>query len=231
MLVFLRILEYYSGILFLTTNRVGSFDDGFRSRIHLTLYYPDLTARQTTKIWKTNIRRIEQLSDERTRTGRPGIGIERKKILKWSKKERKQKGKKGMRWNGRQIRNSFQTALALAEFEAQSSGKEVEITQKHFEKIADAINEFDRYLLHTHGDSEEKWARRRGERAESFDRKKSEREQASELTDSSESSSSDEEERDKPDSEDDKRKKKKKSAEKKSKEKKRKQKDSESSSE
>jgi len=36
--VFLRILEYYSGILFLTTNRVGTIDEAFKSRIHVSLY-------------------------------------------------------------------------------------------------------------------------------------------------------------------------------------------------
>ena len=41
--VFLRTLEYYSGILFLTTNRVGALDPAFKSRIHISLYYPNLT--------------------------------------------------------------------------------------------------------------------------------------------------------------------------------------------
>jgi hypothetical protein len=36
--VFLRVLEYYSGILFLTTNRVGTIDEAFKSRIHISLY-------------------------------------------------------------------------------------------------------------------------------------------------------------------------------------------------
>ncbi|CEN62310.1 Putative AAA family ATPase [Aspergillus calidoustus] len=38
--VFLRVLEYYSGILFLTTNRVGNMGEAFESRIHINLYYP-----------------------------------------------------------------------------------------------------------------------------------------------------------------------------------------------
>lgn len=38
--VFLRSLEYYAGVLFLTTNRVGSIDQAFKSRIHLSVYYP-----------------------------------------------------------------------------------------------------------------------------------------------------------------------------------------------
>lgn len=36
--VFLRVLEYYSGILFLTTNRVGTIDEAFKSRIQISLY-------------------------------------------------------------------------------------------------------------------------------------------------------------------------------------------------
>jgi hypothetical protein len=39
LIVFLRVLEYYSGILFLTTNRVGIMDEAFKSRIHVSLYY------------------------------------------------------------------------------------------------------------------------------------------------------------------------------------------------
>jgi hypothetical protein len=31
LLVFLRVLEYYAGILFLTTNRVGDFDEALAS--------------------------------------------------------------------------------------------------------------------------------------------------------------------------------------------------------
>ena len=38
--VFLRVLEYYAGILFLTTNRIGDFDEAFTSRIHMRLFYP-----------------------------------------------------------------------------------------------------------------------------------------------------------------------------------------------
>lgn len=41
--VFLRVLEYYAGILFLTTNRIGGFDEAFASRIHMSLHYPQLT--------------------------------------------------------------------------------------------------------------------------------------------------------------------------------------------
>ncbi|CAF9918061.1 MAG: hypothetical protein HETSPECPRED_003648 [Heterodermia speciosa] len=58
--VFLRVLEYYSGILFLTTNRVGAFDQAFRSRIHMSLFYPRLDEDKTIKIWKMNLARARK---------------------------------------------------------------------------------------------------------------------------------------------------------------------------
>jgi len=59
-LVFLRVLEYYDGLLFLTTNRPGALDEAFKSRIHLTLYYPPLDLQQTVDIWKMNIDRLRK---------------------------------------------------------------------------------------------------------------------------------------------------------------------------
>lgn len=40
--IFLRQLEYFQGIMFLTTNRVDNMDAAFESRIHLTLQYNEL---------------------------------------------------------------------------------------------------------------------------------------------------------------------------------------------
>jgi hypothetical protein len=41
--IFLRKLEYYRGLLFLTSNQGIQFDDAILSRIHLTIEYEDLT--------------------------------------------------------------------------------------------------------------------------------------------------------------------------------------------
>jgi AAA+ superfamily predicted ATPase len=38
--VFLRLLEYYTGVLFMTTNRVDAIEPAILSRIHLTIEYP-----------------------------------------------------------------------------------------------------------------------------------------------------------------------------------------------
>lgn len=53
--IFLRTLEYYEGILFMTTNRVDNIDAAFQSRIHVSLEYPDLTAEARAKIWRNFI--------------------------------------------------------------------------------------------------------------------------------------------------------------------------------
>jgi len=49
--IFLRTLEYYEGILFMTTNRVDNIDAAFQSRIHVSLEYPDLTPSSRRQIW------------------------------------------------------------------------------------------------------------------------------------------------------------------------------------
>ncbi|KAI8945831.1 hypothetical protein F4801DRAFT_597344 [Xylaria longipes] len=58
--VFLHILEYYAGVLFLTTNRLGDFDEAFASRIHMSLHYPDLDQDSTRKVFELNLERIRK---------------------------------------------------------------------------------------------------------------------------------------------------------------------------
>lgn len=50
--IFLRTLEYYEGILFLTTNRLSNIDGAFQSRIHISMQYPNLAAESRKAIWK-----------------------------------------------------------------------------------------------------------------------------------------------------------------------------------
>jgi SpoVK/Ycf46/Vps4 family AAA+-type ATPase len=89
--VFLRVLEYYAGILFLTTNRVGSFDEAFQSRIHISLYYPPLTPYTALEIWGKNLDRLAR---------RDTLEIDREGILEYGRKHFKT-----TKWNGRQVRN------------------------------------------------------------------------------------------------------------------------------
>lgn len=60
LLVFLNNLEYYQGILFLTTNRVGVFDEAFASRIHISMWYPGFDNQTRVKVWKSMIARLQR---------------------------------------------------------------------------------------------------------------------------------------------------------------------------
>lgn len=50
--ILLRMLEYQSGIIFLTTNRVSDFDTALFSRVHVTLKFEQLSVEHCRFIWK-----------------------------------------------------------------------------------------------------------------------------------------------------------------------------------
>ena len=91
--VFLRHLEYYRGVLFLTTNRDFAFDEAFCSRISVFLCYKNLTEIQRNAIWRNIL----------GRSGMTNIPSE-EDIAKFARYE----------FNGREIRNVMQTALTVA---------------------------------------------------------------------------------------------------------------------
>lgn len=51
--IFLRLLEYHNGVLFLTTNRLSCIDEAFSSRISVALHYSDLDENARRQIWAT----------------------------------------------------------------------------------------------------------------------------------------------------------------------------------
>jgi AAA+ superfamily predicted ATPase len=59
--VFLKQLEYFQGILFLTSNRVGVFDPAIRSRIHLALQYRAPDQERRSLLWQ---QKLEELPKE-----------------------------------------------------------------------------------------------------------------------------------------------------------------------
>lgn len=97
--VFLRSLEYYAGILFLTTNRVGGIDPAFKSRIHLSLFYPRLRKDETIKLYKVFIQRAK---DEQARLGSNTFKIDKKQIIDFAKRHYREMDREGLgTWNGR----------------------------------------------------------------------------------------------------------------------------------
>jgi hypothetical protein len=101
--VFLRELEQYQGIMFLTTNRIGTFDDAFLSRIHVGLLYKALTDDDREKIWQTHFDRLEAEKRE------PAVSVHADAVAyvtgNWKKNGKIQEDLLTIQWNGREIRN------------------------------------------------------------------------------------------------------------------------------
>lgn len=82
--------------------------------------------------------------------------VEAEDIYDYARRHYKDLHKKGKTtWNGRQIKNAFQTAIALAEFDANKTGAEKPVlTLEHFKVVAQASEDFDDYLCRVHGGTE-----------------------------------------------------------------------------
>ena len=60
--VFLRQLEYFQGVMILTTNRVTVFDEAVQSRIHLGIKYDQLSKKAKAEIWTAFIAQANKVS-------------------------------------------------------------------------------------------------------------------------------------------------------------------------
>jgi SpoVK/Ycf46/Vps4 family AAA+-type ATPase len=109
----LRHLEYYRGIMFLTTNRIKAFDEAFLSRIHVALHFDELSQTSKEQVWAAFLNKVRaditeaQISD-----------LARRNV------------------NGRQIKNAVRTAQSLA------VGRGEKLAFGHFVETLDAMNEF-----------------------------------------------------------------------------------------
>jgi len=64
--IFLRLLEYHQGIIFLTTNRAKNLDQAFHSRITLTIKYDALDDVARQKVWVNLLKAAELEIDEKS---------------------------------------------------------------------------------------------------------------------------------------------------------------------
>jgi len=152
--VFLRVLEYYEGIMFLTTNRVETFDPAFQSRIHISIDYPELSSDSRRLVWANFLKQHDVAQTTARKKGplKTAIdsadvddGDEKAKQKAAKDKERKEKEAKIlhekrtlphcisdrdlnslslMQMNGRQIKNILKTAQLLASKREQGLNKE-----------------------------------------------------------------------------------------------------------
>jgi SpoVK/Ycf46/Vps4 family AAA+-type ATPase len=92
--VFLRLLEYYSGIMILTKNRVNSIDTAFESRVDITLSYNRLTETDRKQVWQNFLATFEA---DTVNIGEADLI----KLVRWD-------------FNSRQIKSAIKTARILA---------------------------------------------------------------------------------------------------------------------
>lgn len=118
----LRVLEYFKGILIMTTNRVMTFDVAMLSRCHYAVNFKSLTLNQEKEIWQGY---VDQLTDENS--------SRKSDIQRWVN----QITKKQTNLSGREIRNLFTTAQTLAQAEPDKK-----ILKKHLERVYDQLSEF-----------------------------------------------------------------------------------------
>ncbi|KAI0438386.1 hypothetical protein F4803DRAFT_101354 [Xylaria telfairii] len=161
--VFLRVLEYYNGLLFLTTNRVGTIDEAFKSRIHMSLYYPPLDKTQTRDIFRLNIVKLREIEAQRHEmTGEPPLDIKEAQIIDFAGKHFEDNARSTGCWNGRQIRNAFQIASSLAHHNytiqtesARELGQQPPaapvLDRGLFEKVQMSTQSFDRHMMDSKG--------------------------------------------------------------------------------
>lgn len=150
--VFLRALEYYDGILILTSNRVGHFDEAFKSRIQLAIRYKPLDRDQRTEIWKNFIRRLETLQEDDI-----DFADLKDHVPELAKKE----------MNGREIRNVITTGRQFVKWKRQQPHGENCLLNYDMLNgdVLQPVAEFDEYLGELYGgNSSEQLARQDGKR-------------------------------------------------------------------
>ncbi|PSN73728.1 hypothetical protein BS50DRAFT_629714 [Corynespora cassiicola Philippines] len=136
--------------------RVGRFDEAFTSRIHVAIGYDRLDDKARLKIWE-NL--FEKFKDDAKHGG--------KKIL--VDQDAKQFVEKNvdlrdLQWNGREIRNAFQTAVALAMYDHRktfdvnkddsddSEPSYPTVEEKHLKQVVNLSTAFKKYMRSTRHD-------------------------------------------------------------------------------
>lgn len=116
-------IRYFRGILFLTTNRVRTFDEAFLSRIHVSLRYHDLDATAKRQIWVAFVKKTH---------ANQGLPVSENAGL--SDKELGDLGDRDV--NGRQIKNVVKTATSVANDRNEILG------YKHLVQVLEILDQF-----------------------------------------------------------------------------------------
>lgn len=120
--VFLKELEYFSGIVFLTTNRLASFDAAMKSRIHLALRFESPGIKTREQLWLQVLRGVP--------AAEMGIDDVDEAVESVLQEE----------MNGREISNAVNTARTIARHEKER------LQLRHIEMVVEVRHDFDKSL-------------------------------------------------------------------------------------
>ncbi|KAI9655727.1 MAG: hypothetical protein M1821_005162 [Bathelium mastoideum] len=146
--VFLRQMEYFKGVFFLTTNRVGHIDDAFLSRVAVIIGYDPLSDERRARIWNGFFAKLQKDMERRKQEGsKPIIQVSKyaKQYVLYDEEI------KALEWNGREIRNALQTAISLARYRAsrEAGGTDdevVDVEVDHFKSVMRMSKSFRGYM-------------------------------------------------------------------------------------
>ena len=135
--VFLRKLEYYKGIMLLTTNRVRDFDEAVQSRIHIGVKYSPLGVDTRKAIWRSFLERAK------TENGNAAYSDKQVNILAKHSLNGRQASVPGtLEWSYfadtvAQIKNAVRSAHAIA------SSDGTHLCYSHLENVLEVGKEFE----------------------------------------------------------------------------------------
>ncbi|KAJ4383387.1 hypothetical protein N0V86_001434 [Didymella sp. IMI 355093] len=119
--IFLRHLEYFGGIVFLTTNRIQVFDEAMKSRVHLALGYKPPGSETRKMLWLKNLKAATGSEVD------PEISDAIDSFT-------------SMKLNGREIANAINTAQTLARYESST------LKLNHIQTVLNVRKTFERDL-------------------------------------------------------------------------------------
>jgi len=133
----------------------------------MSLFYPHLGLNATLQLCQIL---LDRTLAEQKASKNVDFKVKSKEIKSFAKSHFKRLEKEGLTtWNGRQIRNAFQTAITLAEYSSRQSGAEsTTLGKEQFQIVAEASKEFDIYMKETLGATEADLARREDIRYDRF---------------------------------------------------------------
>lgn len=133
--IFLRELEYYRGIIFLTTNLYDTIDPAFRSRVNIHLLFSPLPQASRLLVWKKFLERLPPVKGPDGPVP-PMANLDEEDLKELSK----------WQLNGREIKNAIKTVKSWCdckEYEMNLSRLEsgIKVTAPHATKAGDSSHE------------------------------------------------------------------------------------------